>query len=79
MNNIDLLLMKLTTCTERLETYIQHFEKLQEEDFMKKVECDEILQPIIINFQDSDSEDSENFRSDQDNIMTDTKNTEPMD
>ena len=48
------------------ESYIHHAEKLQEEGFMEKIGLDEILEPVIINSQVSDDEDSDELQTDED-------------
>lgn len=48
------------------ENCVRHAEKLQEEDFMKEVQRDEILEPIIINLQDSDDSDEQPTDEDED-------------
>jgi hypothetical protein len=39
---------------------------LQEEDFAKEIGRDEILEPIVINLQDSETEDEERDEDDSD-------------
>jgi hypothetical protein len=39
---------------------------LQEEDFAKEIGRDEILEPIVINLQDSETEDEESDEDDSD-------------
>ena len=48
------------------ENCVRHAEKLQEEDFMKEVQRDKILEPIIINLQDSDDSDEQPTDEDED-------------
>ena len=48
------------------ESYVHHAEKLQDEDYMKEIGCDEILEPIIIHLQESDDEDSNELQTDED-------------
>jgi hypothetical protein len=45
---------------------VRHAEKLQEEDFAKEIGRDEILEPIVINLQDSDTEHEETDVDDSD-------------
>jgi hypothetical protein len=40
-------------------SYIRHAENLQEENFAKEIRQDEILEPITISLQDSETEDTE--------------------
>ena len=61
------------------ESYIHHADNLQEENFMKEIGCDAILEPII-NLQDSDDEDSDELLTDEDSDDDDSRNTnsEPL-
>jgi hypothetical protein len=43
---------------EDLLSCIRHVENLQEEDFAKEIRKDKILDPIIINLQDSETEET---------------------
>jgi hypothetical protein len=45
---------------------VRHAEKFQEEDFAKEIGRDEILEPIVINLQDSETEDEESDEDDSD-------------
>jgi hypothetical protein len=45
---------------------LRHTEKLQEEDFAKEIGRDEILELIVINLQDSETEDEESNEDDCD-------------
>ena len=43
----------------RKHTCVRHAEKLQEDDFLKEIGRDTILEPIIINLQETDSDNEE--------------------
>lgn len=45
------------------ETYIQHAEQLQEDDFIREIERDKLLKPLIINLQGSDDEANKELQS----------------
>ena len=51
---------------------VRHAEELQEDEFLKEIGRDTILEPIIINLQETDSENEETNESDGGSVCDDS-------
>ena len=50
---------------------VRHTEKLQKDDFLKEIGQETILEPIIINLQETDSDNEETDESDGGSVCDD--------